>query len=228
MMKAIEQAGTELQRRQRRQRYAHLPSLVLVALLTPLIATTPAAAEDDMPQGTAGAACSGPLWSYYVHCPSRRIAATVSGGVDATTSGEFTVERPTLTALGFDWRISGDENRNASVTIEYRKRGETAWRKGLPLHRLQGESLTTGSPPLRYVVPNMFSGSVFDLEPDTEYEVRLALADPDGVTGQTVQTATVRTRAEPKTATGGKVYHVYPFGHTGPRQEPSFMGLNAA
>ena len=32
-----------------------------------------------------------------------------------TTSGEFTVEPPTLLSLGFDWKISGDDNRNAHV-----------------------------------------------------------------------------------------------------------------
>lgn len=36
-----------------------------------------------------------------------------------------------------------------------------------------------------YTAPNMFSGSVFDLEPDTDYEVRLTLSDPDGVKGET-------------------------------------------
>jgi hypothetical protein len=39
---------------------------------------------------------------------------------------------------------------------------------------------------------------------------------------------TVRTRPEPKPATGGKVYHVYPVGYQGQRQEPSFIGLMCA
>ncbi len=194
------------------------------------LAAAPAAAQDapHLPQGTAGADCSGPLWTYYEHCPMRRIPASVSGGIDATTVGEFTVERPTLNALGLDWRIAGDENRNASVELSYRRAGETAWRQGLPLHRLQGETLTTGSPPLHYVVPNMFSGSVFDLEPGAEYELRLTLADPDGVTGEAVRTVTTRTRPVPQRPEGGHVYHVYPFGYQGPRQEPAFTGLNAA
>ncbi len=37
---------------------------------------------------------------------------------------------------------------------------------------------------LQYIVPNMFAGSIFDLEPGTDYECRLVLADPDGVDGK--------------------------------------------
>ena len=82
--------------------------------------------------------------------------------------------------------------------------------------------------PFSYVAPNMFSGSVFDLTPDTDYESRLTLSDPDGVAGDTQRTLRAHTRAEPQPAAGGKTYHVYPVGYAGPRQEPSFTGLMAA
>src|SRR5262249_35472966 len=162
-----------------------------------------ALANDGLPQGTAGAACSGAAWTYSVNCPLQKIPPTVSGGIDATTAGDFAVERPTLASLGFDWRISGDENRNAKVEIQFRRRGNSPWHAGLPLLRLQGEKLTTGTPPLKYVVPNMFSGSLFDLQPDTDYEVHLTLSDPDGVSGEREKTVTVHTRAEPRPAAGG-------------------------
>src|SRR5215831_4845719 len=55
------------------------------------------------------------------------------------TAGEFVVEPPTLIALGFEWYIEGDANRNASVAVFYRKKGTTEWKKGLPLFRLNGE-----------------------------------------------------------------------------------------
>src|SRR5262244_3482432 len=101
-----------------------------------------------------------------------------------TAAGEFTVEPPTLLSLGFDWKITGDDNRNASVDVSYRRKGETVWKKGLPLLRLQREWVNGGPPqasdnpllpryPFDYVVPNMFSGSILNLEPDTEYECRL-------------------------------------------------------
>ena len=39
---------------------------------------------------------------------------------DAVNSGEFIVEPPTLTNLGFEWYIEGDYNRNATVAVAYR------------------------------------------------------------------------------------------------------------
>ncbi len=166
-------------------------------------------------------------------------AAVHADAQTRTTAGEFTVETPTLMSLGFDWTISGDDNRNASVAVSYRKRGETTWKKGLPLLRLQHEWVNGGPPlptdnpltprfPFDYVVPNMFSGSVLNLEPGTEYECRFVLADPDGVRGTATKTVTVRTRKEPMPATGGKTYHVYPVDWKGPKQEPAFTGLMSA
>ena len=123
--------------------------------------------------------------------------------------GEFIVGDPTLICLGFEWSIEGDDNRNATVAVQYRKKGTASWKEGLPLLRLQNEeaggSLTPGS-----VVPNMFAGSIFDLEPDTEYECRFQMSDPDGVDGNKQKTVTVRTRPEPKPFAGGRVFHAYP------------------
>jgi hypothetical protein len=48
------------------------------------------------------------------------------------------------------------------------------------------------------------------------------------VSGKAENIVTVRTRFEPKPFAGGKVYHVYPPGFKGAKQEPSFTGLLAA
>ena len=143
-----------------------------------------------------------------------------------TVSGQFITEPPTLISLGFEWEIQGDDNRNAEVTVSYHKKGEQEWKTGLPLLRLQGERIDRG--PLQYTTPNMFAGSLFDLEPATEYEARFILRDPDGVEGPSEQTVVVRTRFEPRPFQGGRVYHVYPPGYTGTKQEPAFTGLLAA
>ena len=153
---------------------------------------------------------------------------------NSTTSGEFIVDPPTLVSLGFAWKISGDDNRNARVDVTYRKKGEPQWRKALPLLRLHHEQVYGASPrnPNRhfysFVAPNMFAGSILNLEPGAEYECRFVLSDPDGVKGAPEKTATLRTRTEPLPASGGHVYHVYPFGYKGPKQEPAFTGLLAA
>jgi len=184
---------------------------------------------------------------------------------DRVTGGAASVEPPTLISLGFDWTITGDDNRNAAVTVEYREAGAADWHVGLPLMRLMNEQVNgrvggpsylpgtnaaesaatlaggTAPPPIpgsssnpfafspfSYTAPNMFSGSVFDLKPGTQYEIRLSLRDPDGVDGESRAILTARTRAEPQPAEDGKVYHVYPVGYEGPKQEPSFTGLMAA
>ena len=164
-------------------------------------------------------------------CP----ALAAPKAANTTASGAFAIERPTLVSLGFEWRISGDDNRNARVEVSYRKRGETLWRAGLPLLRLQGEEVSGGKPRnsdwgrfYDYVAPNMFAGSLLNLEPDTAYEARFTLSDPDGVRGPRVKLVTVRTRTAPAPASGGRTFHVYPWGWTGPKQSPAFTGLLAA
>jgi hypothetical protein len=148
-----------------------------------------------------------------------------AAGARKTVSGQFITEPPTLISLGFEWEIEGDDNRNAEVAVSYRKKGEQAWKDGLPLLRLQRERIDRG--PLQFTTPNMFAGSIFDLEPDTEYEGRFVLKDPDGVEGRSEQIVVVRTRFEPKPFAGGRVYHVYPPGYKGAKQEPAFTGLLA-
>ncbi len=152
---------------------------------------------------------------------------------NAVTADAFTVERPTLVSLGFEWRIAGDDNRNASVAVFYRKSGESNWRTGLPMLRMDGERVT-GYPPgpsrygartttiYNYTAPNMFAGSILNLEPDTDYECRFVLSDPDGVSGTTERKMTVHTRKAPSPTASGHVYHVYPAGSKAPcRSRPS-------
>jgi hypothetical protein len=154
------------------------------------------------------------------------IFAALAHAADMTTAREFYVEPPTLISLGFEWQIEGDGNHNASVAVSYRKKGGTAWKTGLPMLRLDHERLNENA--LQYITPNMFAGSIFDLEPATEYECRFVLSDPDGVEGKAENLVTVRTRAEPQPAAGGKTYHVYPADYKGQKQEPAFTGLLAA
>ena len=154
------------------------------------------------------------------------IAAAAAANPDGVVSGPVVIEPPTLQSLGFEWRISGDANRNSVATISFRRKGEQQWRDGLPLLRLGGEEIRYQA--FDYTVPPQFAGSLFDLEPDTLYEIRLELKDPDGVEGAARQLLEARTRAEPRASTQGRTFHVYPRGHQGPRQEPAFEGLLAA
>lgn len=143
------------------------------------------------------------------------------------TAGEFVIEPATLINLGFEWMIDGDDNRNSSVEVRYRKKGDKDWKPGLPLLRLQKERINS-DPVLDVIVPNIFAGSILDLEPATEYECEFALKDPDGVKGEAKKTVTVKTRPEPMPAAGGRTFHVYPHGFKGQKQEPAFEGLLCA
>ena len=147
---------------------------------------------------------------------------------DAVKPGNFTVEPPTLQNLGFEWQISGDDNRNATVQTSYRAVGTEKWQEALPLLRIGGERIFRKTEFLEYTVPHLFAGSILDLTPDTEYECLFILKDPDGVHGEGIRMEKVRTRAEPKAADGGKILHVYPVGWKGETQQPAFFGLKAA
>src|SRR5262245_60721953 len=146
------------------------------------------------------------------------LAACILPGQNATRPGRFHVEHPTLLNLGFEWAIEGDANRNAAVEVRFRKAGTAAWRSALPLLRIGGERVYRDQYNMTYTVPEGFAGSILNLEPATSYECEFTLHDPDGVNGQAQQRVTVATRAEPKSAEGGRVLHVYPPDHEGARQ----------
>ena len=154
------------------------------------------------------------------------MASAASQGANQAMPGEVIIEPPTLQALGLEWPLTGDANRNATVTVRFRLKGTGTWREGLPLLRIDGEQTKYLS--LDFVAPTMFAGSLFDLEPDTQYEITLRMADPDGVEGPVERRLEARTRPEPRAATDGRTFHVYPPGYQGERQQPAFNGLLAA
>jgi hypothetical protein len=78
---------------------------------------------------------------------------------------------------------------------------------------------------LNVVSPNMFAGSIPDLEPDTEHECAFKQSGPDG--GDANKTVTVHTRPEPKPFERGRVFHVYPHGYKGDKVQ-AFEGLLCA
>jgi hypothetical protein len=172
---------------------------------------------------------------------------------DRVTPGEFFIDPPTLHNLGFRWYIEGDSNRNAAVEVAYRRKGEQQWREALPMLRVQHEVANQAYTPWR--CGNLFAGSVMNLEPGTEYEVRLTMTDPDGeaTTGgsqgatapsgseggsvsspQTPPGAappkivTVTTGVEPPHHEGERQLEVFPADHAGDRPNGSYADLAEA
>ncbi len=156
------------------------------------------------------------------------IASGMLSGQNAVKPGKFVVEHPTLINLGFEWAIEGDTNRNATVEVRFRRAGASEWRPALPMLRIGGERVFREREAMTYIVPHGFAGSILNLEAGTAYECEFTMKDPDGVSGQAVQRVTVSTRSEPKSYAGGRILHVYPADHEGPKIEPGFIGLKAA
>jgi len=147
---------------------------------------------------------------------------------DGIKAGKIIVEPPTLINLGFEFEFTGDHNRNATVKTSYRVAGTKDWKEAMPLLRIGGERVFRKAENLEYTVPDLFAGSIMDLTPDTEYECRFTMTDPDGVEGEAVQQVKVRTRKEPKEYAEGRILHVYPVDWKGKKEEPSYLGLKAA
>ena len=128
--------------------------------------------------------------------------ATASLTSDATVPGTVGFPFPTVSSLTIEWPFSGDLNNNGVVTFRYRRAGETTWRQGMPLRRIRAGS--NGS----FSWGDRHTGSMFDLDPITTYELELTLTDPDG--GSTVRTATATTRPIPAPMAGAPVKVVTP------------------
>ncbi|MBN1850382.1 MAG: hypothetical protein JW932_17560 [Deltaproteobacteria bacterium] len=151
-------------------------------------------------------------------------------GWNAVKPEKFVVEHPTLICLGFEWYIQGDENHNATVNVWYREKGDARWKEAMPLLRIQNEECINSFSVnwIDYITPNLFAGSIMDLEPDTEYICKFVMSDPDGIQGKAKKMVAVRTRPEPQPYEGGNVYHVYPWDYDGPKEEPNFVNLMLA
>lgn len=118
-------------------------------------------------------------------------------GADAVVAGALTSPHPTLENLALEWVTTGDANGNATVSVRFRAVGAGTWRTALPLRWIPGGS-NEG-----FTWPARFSGSVFDLQPGTTYELEASLVDPDG--GSVVRGLTVATRGVPVAKAGAPV-----------------------
>lgn len=116
---------------------------------------------------------------------------------NGTIPGALSFPFPTIRNATVVWEITGDADADSVVTVRFRKSGDATWRAGLPLRRTPAGSNEGFSWPDRH------SGSLFDLEPATTYEVEAFLLDPDG--GCELRTGTFTTRAVPAAMPGAPV-----------------------
>jgi hypothetical protein len=143
------------------------------------------------------------LYALVVHFFSARAENT------ATPLGEPVLEAPTLHCLGAYWMIKGDDNKNAKIEMEYRKAGDPDWRRSMPMFRVEkgapmgemmdeGDAKAFGRKSLLEIPKDawLFAGSIVNLVPETEYELKLSLSDPDG--GKEERVLKCKTIGEPK------------------------------
>jgi hypothetical protein len=121
----------------------------------------------------------------------------------------------TISSIGIEWGLVGDADHDATVAVEFRVAGTTAWQSAMPLVRVD------------YNGSNMLAGSILFLSQNTPYEIRLTFADPDG--GAATQTIVVVTRPLPVMPVSGRSFHVVPGsgGGNGSSSNP-FRGIAAA
>jgi hypothetical protein len=103
--------------------------------------------------------------------------------------------------------ISGDDDWDGSVSLELQPPGSAVFVPAHPAIRIDDTHLV---------------GSLFNLEPDTDYVVRVTLADPDGVIGATQIETLVNTRSDTFPEPSLRTLYVSPTGsNSNPGTDPA-------
>ncbi|MCE9615829.1 MAG: right-handed parallel beta-helix repeat-containing protein [Lentisphaerae bacterium] len=134
------------------------------------------------------------------------VAAPAARATEASRPVQLIEERPTLRCLGARWLIAGDSNRNARVSVRYRREGTADWRPAMDFFRIDPDGMRPDVRPGKD--RTWFAGSIFNLEPGTPYDVELALHDPDG--GDTNATLAMTTWTAPVLPPDGRRIDVDP------------------
>jgi hypothetical protein len=135
-------------------------------------------------------------------CIFLSLIAQRSFSQDHTVPGKVVAPYPTIMNLGIEWFIQGDDNLNSYISVLFREKGKDQWRQGMPLRRVPAGQNANFS------WENKHAGSLFDLQPDTEYEIRLNLHDPDG--GNDERTLAARTRPVPEITPKDDIIEIAP------------------
>ena len=125
--------------------------------------------------------------------------------------------------IGVYWEITGDDDLDSTMTLEFRPAGTSDWKMAAPAMRAYPSVIVNGSP----LGLNSWAASAMFVDPGVPYELRLTLTDPDG--GGTTRTATATARTQPVADPTGRQLDVVPGagGGDGTAANP-FRGLQAA
>lgn len=152
----------------------------------------------------------------------------LNGRVQATPSGEAIIPGAlrtdaTYEHIGLLWAVTGDDDLDSVMSLEFRLLGETTWQPGAPSMRAYPTIYVQDGP----LGLNYWAASALFLEPGETYELRATLTDPDG--GGETRTVMAATRLPPQADPLGRQLHVVPGagGGDGSAGNP-FQGLQAA
>ncbi len=141
---------------------------------------------------------------------------------DSVVPGDVRVDA-TFHHIGVYWNISGDDDTDSTMTLEYRAVGTADWNQAADAMRSDPAVVVNGSP----LGLNAWAASAMFVEPGVTYELRLTLTDPDG--GGTARTVTATARTKPVADPTGRQRNVVPGGGGGDGTAANpFRGLQAA
>ena len=125
--------------------------------------------------------------------------------------------------IGVYWEITGDDDLDSAMTLEFRPAGTSDWKFASPAMRAYPSVIVNGNP----LGLNSWAASAMFVDPGISYELRLTLTDPDG--GSTARTVTAAARTQPVADPTGRQLAVIPGagGGDGSAVNP-FGGLQAA
>ncbi len=126
-----------------------------------------------------------------------------NSGVDDLTVSEV-IWTPTFEHMGVHLNLTGDDNMNSTMTIEYRLTGTDLYLPGAITMRATPESIVNGSP----LNMNFHAGSAMHLMPNSSYDFRITVTDPDG--GSQIIEDTKSTKKYPTYVKTGTTKYVIP------------------
>jgi hypothetical protein len=165
--------------------------------------------------GTGGASATGGLGTGGAPGGGGSGAAGANGGNAGATGGSpgaggapseipgltLRFEEATPEQIGIYAVVGSAIAADSRVTLRYKRRTETTWLTGHPLLRINPAWVASGAPQQPV---DGFAGSIFDLEPGTDYDVEITLTLAGGTT-QATATQVASTRALPGSAPAATV-----------------------
>ena len=133
------------------------------------------------------------------------------------------IYNPTFEHIAFHTNIEGDDNKNSTVTVEYRLTGTLDYLPGAITMRASPEMIVNGSA----LGMNFHAGSLMHLLPNSSYDIRLTLDDTDG--GSHILEDTISTKKFPSVDDFNQIKYVEPGngGGDGSIANP-YLGLQTA